>query len=390
MQSSSGKTELEKTLHRAQRAFSTIIHAHNIVAHASNEQVLLSDIVNLLAGKTGPYRLAWIGKAEKGSDKQIKPMAEVGDKKGYLDSMVVRWGDDIFSQGPTGRAIREGRTQLQKDIQNNPDYAPWHDRAIEFGYNSSISVPIICDSNIFGAINVCSDDEYAFDKMEVALLEMLADDIGNGLSIIYLSKERDKAQSDLRKSLFSTIHAVAATLEKRDPYTAGHQERVSDLAFTIASSMDFDNERLEWLRLGASIHDIGKISAPAEILNKPGRLSSAEFEIIKSHPQVGYDIMSDVSFQYPVKEIILQHHERLDGSGYPHCLKENDITLEAKIVAVADVVEAMASHRPYRPALGIDAALAEIDRGRGSAYERNAVDICVSLFKQNKFEWERI
>ena len=177
-------------------------------------------------------------------------------------------------------------------------------------------------------------------------------------------------------------------MEKRDPYTAGHQERVSELATAIASSMDFDNERLEWLRLGAKIHDIGKISVPTDILNKPGKLTSAEFEIIEAHPKIGYDILRDVNFPYPVKEIILQHHERLDGTGYPHKLMADEITLEAKIVAVADVVEAMSSHRPYRPAIGIGAALAEIKRGRGSAYESNTVDVCISLFKNNKFEWK--
>lgn len=380
-------SKLEETHLRTQRAFSMIVKAHNIVIRADNEDELLSNIVDLIADRAGPYNLAWIGKIDDETIKQVTPMAEASKKNGYLDSIMVHWGDDIHSQGPTGTAIRERRTQLQRDVQNDPKYVPWRDRAVEYGFHTSISIPIECDKDIYGAINVCSDDENAFAKQEVELLETLAGDIGIGLNLIRLRDEREKAQLSLREALFGTVHTIALTMEKRDPYTAGHQGRVSELATAIASSMGLDNERLEWLRLGANIHDIGKISVPTDILNKPGKLTSAELEIIKTHPQIGYDIMRDVNFLYPVKEIILQHHERLDGTGYPHKLKADEITLEAKIVAVADVVEAMSSHRPYRPAIGIDAALAEIKRGRGSAYEPNTVDICISLFKNNNFEW---
>jgi putative nucleotidyltransferase with HDIG domain len=163
---------------------------------------------------------------------------------------------------------------------------------------------------------------------------------------------------------------------------------VAELAVAIAGEMGLDESRIQGQSLGSLIHDIGKIYIPAEILNRPGRLSAAEFEMIKSHPQVGYDIIRGVEFPWPVAEMILQHHERLDGSGYPHGLRGDEICAEARILAVADVVEAMSSHRPYRPGLGLPEAVSEIRRGRGARYDAAAVDACLRLIEQKGFQFE--
>lgn len=200
-------------------------------------------------------------------------------------------------------------------------------------------------------------------------------------------EERRKSDERLQEVLVQTIEAIALTVEKRDPYTAGHQQRVADLAVAIANELGLDEQRIHGIRLGGIIHDIGKIYIPAEILNRPGRLSSAELELIKSHPEVGHDIISTVKFPWPVREMVLQHHERMDGSGYPHGIKGSEITLEARILAVADVVEAMVSHRPYRPGLGLGPALKEIKRGRGTAYDEAVVDACLKVFNVNNYEW---
>jgi len=189
----------------------------------------------------------------------------------------------------------------------------------------------------------------------------------------------------LSRTLNQTIAAIAHTIEKRDPYTAGHQQRVSELATAIARDMGMDKEKLEGLRLGGIIHDIGKIYLPAEILSRPGRLNSAELALVKTHSEVGYEIVSTVDFPWPVAKLILQHHERLDGSGYPNGLRGDEIIIEAQILAVADVVEAMASHRPYRPALGIETALDEIRQGAGRVYNADAVGACVHLFEAEGF-----
>lgn len=199
--------------------------------------------------------------------------------------------------------------------------------------------------------------------------------------------ERQEFARQLQRSLLQTIRAIALTIEKRDPYTAGHQERVADLAVAIAGRMGLDEERIEGMRLGAMIHDIGKISVPSEILNRPGRLEPELFSIIKAHPTTGYDIVKGIEFPWPLAEMVLQHHERLDGSGYPSGLKGEEILLESRIMMVADVVEAMASHRPYRPALGPDAALDEIRRGRGEQYDREVVDACLALYEEGRLNW---
>jgi len=196
------------------------------------------------------------------------------------------------------------------------------------------------------------------------------------------------SREQMREGLVGTIHVVAKAAEARDPYTAGHQRRVACLALATGKEMGLDEDQLEGIRLGAMIHDIGKIHLPADILSKPTRLSDIEYQMIQTHSQVGYDILKDIVFPWPVADIAHQHHERLDGSGYPQGLKNGDIRLEARIVAVADVVEAMSSHRPYRPGLGIAKALAEIKRGRGKQYDADAVSACQKLFKENSFNFE--
>jgi PAS domain S-box-containing protein/putative nucleotidyltransferase with HDIG domain len=192
----------------------------------------------------------------------------------------------------------------------------------------------------------------------------------------------------LRNSLIGTIKAMSSMVETRDPYTAGHQRRVSRLARAIAQEMALSTDIVDTIRTAGIIHDIGKISIPAEILSKPGKLSDTEFSLIKIHSQTGYDILRDVGLPYPVAEMVLQHHERLNGSGYPQGLKNGQILLESQIIAIADVVEAMASHRPYRPALGIDVALEEIEKNKGILYDAGVVDVCVKLFREKRFIFE--
>jgi len=207
--------------------------------------------------------------------------------------------------------------------------------------------------------------------------------------------ERKRAQGELKlsfervqKRLEETVNALASMTEKRDPYTAGHQQRVAQLAGAIAREMKLSEERIEGILVAATLHDIGKIYEPSEILSKPGILTEIEFLMMKVHPQIGYDILKNIEFPWPVATIVLQHHEKLDGSGYPQGLSNGAILLEARILAVADVVEAMASHRPYRAALGIESALKEISENRGTLYDTDAVDSCLRLFKEQRFEFK--
>lgn len=213
-------------------------------------------------------------------------------------------------------------------------------------------------------------------------------DITGVLGIFEDITDQKMAQEKLFDSMKSTIAAIARTTELRDPYTAGHQQRVSKLACAIARKMGFSEEKVEGIRMAGVVHDIGKTYVPAEILAKPGRLTDVEYSLIKVHSQAGYDILKDIKFPWPIAQIVLQHHERLNGSGYPQGLTGKDIILEARVLAVADVVEAMASHRPYRPAVGIDSALDEIRQNKDILYDADVVDTCVKLFIEKDFEFE--
>jgi len=201
----------------------------------------------------------------------------------------------------------------------------------------------------------------------------------------YLQSTLDR----LERSLEGTFRAMSMTLEMRDPYMAGHQHRVAGLAVTIAQEMNLPWDKIEGLRFAGVIHDIGKIVAPTEIMTKPCRLSKSEYQLVKEHPRVAYEMVKDIAFPWPVAHIILQHHERLDGSGYPEGLVGDAILMEARILAVADVVEAICSLRPYRPALGIEKALEEIRKGRGLRYDIRVVDACLKLFREGRFSFSK-
>jgi PAS domain S-box-containing protein len=202
-----------------------------------------------------------------------------------------------------------------------------------------------------------------------------------------LEEERKQYLMRLERSMEETVEAMASTIEMRDPYTAGHQRRVADLAMRIAKELGLSDEEVHGINVAASIHDIGKIHVPSDILSFPGKLGTIEFELVKTHPQIGYEILKVVDFPWPVADMVLQHHERLDGSGYPRGLKGEEIILGARIISVADVVESIATFRPYRPALGPEEALEDITRNRGVLYDPRVVDACVRLFREQGYQF---
>lgn len=381
----------EEELKRLNWALRALGQSNSALVHAGTEKELFQSCCEAIAG-TGVYPLAWIGLARDDDPHSIGIAAAAGEATAYLDGIALSWADTPLGQGPAGAAIRERATQVINDLAASEAYRPWIESARANGLASSISLPIRADGDVLGTLVVFSRERDTFGKTEVELFEELAADIGYGITSRRTRDERDHLQQEqllgverLKAALIGTIGAVALTVEKRDPYTAGHQQRVAELCVAIGRKLEFPEDRLEGLRLGATIHDIGKIYVPAEILNRPGKLAAVEFEIIKSHPQVGYDIVKDVKFPWPVNDMILQHHERLDGSGYPRGLKGEEIILEARILAVADMVEAMSSHRPYRPGLGADAALAQIRREAGTKLDALVVDACEHLFREAQF-----
>jgi putative nucleotidyltransferase with HDIG domain len=239
-----------------------------------------------------------------------------------------------------------------------------------------------------------------FSEDEVAMLLGLANQAGLAIenAKLYEAAQRELAErtvaqqelsasvETLERTLRGAVSALAATTEYRDPYTAGHQKRVTALACAIAGEMGLSQSQTEGLRVAGHLHDIGTIAVPAQILTKPSLLTEVESMLMRTHVQTGYDILKTIDFPWPVAQIVLQHHERMDGSGYPQGLVGEAILLEARILAVADVVEAMASHRPYRAALGIDKALEEICLNKGTLYDSAAVDACLTLITERRFE----
>lgn len=334
-----------------------------------------------------PYvRCAWIGLVRADSF-EVTPVAWAGVEEGYLSTIKVRWDDSDLGRGPSGDAIRSGKPFIRKCIATDPIPNPWRDEALRRGYLSSITLPLIHEDEVIGILKVYSGIPDAFMEEEISFLNQVAGDIAVGIRSLRLAHGLEESLKRLQAMMQQTVETISAILEMRDPYTAGHQRGVTRLACAIAAEMGLDADQIAGLQVAGFLHDIGKIVVPAEILNRPGQLSQFEFNIIKTHSQVGYDILGKIDFPWPVATIVLQHHERLDGSGYPAALTGSDICLEARILALADVVEAMASHRPYRPSLGIGEALAEIARNKGRLYDPEVVEVCIRLFKEKGFSF---
>jgi PAS domain S-box-containing protein len=251
-----------------------------------------------------------------------------------------------------------------------------------------VVLPLSFENRVIGCLNLGSKKIEDVSEINREVLKTAATLIGEGITRLKTEEELKLSYQKLQKAIKSTIQAIALILEKRDPYTAGHQKRMTKLACVIAEEISLSPDKIEGLYIAGIIHDIGKINVPTEILSKPGRLSEIEFSLIKTHPQVGSDILKEMELPGEVSSIVLQHHERMDGSGYPSGLSGEAILLEARILAVADVVEAMASHRPYRPALGLDKALEEITKNKGKLYDPEVVDVCLKLFKKKGFKFE--
>ena len=236
---------------------------------------------------------------------------------------------------------------------------------------------------------MCKDGSTVWVEGKVSLLR---DEDGRPVGIIGVARdisERVQTEEAMRRALWGAVKVAGKIAERRDPYTAGHQRRVAQLACAIAEELGLPKDQVEGIQVAALLHDIGKVTVPSEILTKPGELSAMEFELIKTHAAVGADILEGIDFSWPVARIVRQHHERLDGSGYPQGLKDDEILLEARIIGVADVVEAMASHRPYRPARGIDKALEEIKKNKDVLYDPQVAEACVKLFEEGRFKFHK-
>jgi PAS domain S-box-containing protein len=361
------------------------------LGHARTAEGLLQAICEAIT-RQSVYVLAWVGIAEEGLDKKIRVAASAGSAVGYLDQLPICWSEDeALGQGPVGVCIRTNKLQIIEDVETSPSFAPARERARQYGLRSSVSIPLHVEGSWHGALIVYSARTNAFGSAPIEVFQRLGEHIVHGIQALenkqLLDAERlnlEKTQSHLSDALAASVAAIVTAMEMRDPYTAGHENRVAEIAYAIGKEMGWPEDRLEGLRMAAMVHDIGKISIAPEILAKPGKLTAEEFELIKGHPNSSYAILKDIPFTWPVAEIVRQHHEKLDGSGYPLGLKTDAILSEAKVLAVADIVEAMATARPYRAALGLEVALAEIESLAGTLLDAEIVRICAALFRDKR------
>lgn len=329
----------------------------------------------------------------------------VTDRRIYKDlDITVGVQQQVRTHNEISHAWEELREEGKKARTIEAVYKILIDHGKTAWLKDQASIEVYEKDNIclsLGILTIASKEMEAEDKLKKhhELLENTVQDRTVELTMLNMQfqqeiEERKRTQKklnhsylQLQKSLDEIVHAMSLTLEERDPYTAGHQKRTTDLALAIAREMGLPEHETKGLQMAGLIHDMGKISVPGEILSKPGPLNDAEIQLIQRHPQVAYDILKQIDFPWSVDQIVLQHHEKLDGSGYPQGLVGEEILLESRILCVADVVETMETHRPYRASLGRDTALEEITKNRGSLYDSEVVDACLKLFGEKEFQY---
>ncbi len=370
---------------RLNRALRVISECNRILIQSKCDKELFEELCRIMVNMGG-YRMAWVGVPVQDSAKSIQVLAIAGLNNDYLDQSRITWSDDEHRHGAAGVAMRTGQSQFNQDFTRLPEGSALRLVAEKHGFRASSSLALVLDGQVYGALTIYSGAVEPFSDEEIHLLEQLAQDVSFGISAIALRTARDSSLQRLERSLESTVRAIAYTLELRDPYTAGHERRVAQLAVAIARKLGLPEYDIQGIQLAAEVHDLGKIRIPAEILSKPTRLTELEYRMIQEHPGSGYDILKGIDFPWPIADMVGQHHERMNGTGYPKGLKGEEILIGARIIAVADVVEAMASHRPYRAGLGISVALDELERNRGVFYDAAVVDACVTLIRQEHYK----
>ena len=387
------KGSTQEELEKRGWALSALSEAAAALARADSQDLLVQEVCSAIAAQ-GPYVLAWVGKAEDDQNKTVTVLGGAGSAIAYVQDIAVSWSDqNVTGLGPGGIAIRTQLPYVVHDTEIDEGFLSWRIRAREYGMRSAIGCPIPDSEGAhpFGVLLVYSKVPNAFGASEVQLFDSLAQEIGFGLRSIERQHklddqihEKQQTQERLAAALRSTIEAMSKTMEWRDPYTAGHQRRVALISMAIARKLGWPEEDIQALYMAAMVHDIGKVAVPAEILTKPTHLTTLEMQMVQGHVEAGYQILKDIPFPWPIAEMVHQHHERLDGTGYPNGLKGDQICKQARVLAVADTIEAMATHRPYRSAKGLVAAMEEIRAEAGTKLDSKVVAAAFDLMDSDE------
>jgi HD-GYP domain-containing protein (c-di-GMP phosphodiesterase class II) len=362
------------TIRRQEQQVLRLVNEMNkLVMQADNEDDFLDQVSNLLVEVGGYALVAFVlGAEEDGPEMIAVHMAGTTD---YVhEETFAHMGPRAVGQGPVASAFRTRVTQVANDLSTHAFFeTAWRQRAAQFGIASVIAIPIMLGRRKT-VLTIYGKRPHVFDELTVSGLESIAREAEFGANHV-------RAVKQLEEALDGTLAAISRIIETKDSFTAGHHLHVGVLAAAIAVDMGFDEKTVKLIHQSGEVHDVGRIEVPSEILSFPGRLTPEQFEIVKRHSVVGSDVLAQASLPWPLAEIAAQHHERLDGSGYPLGLRGEQIIMPARIIAVADVVEAMTQPRPYRSALGVEAALEEITSGSGTRYDAQVVSSCVAVFK---------
>ncbi len=373
------------SLERANMALRILVATHEAISEGKTQAGIFWALVQRI-GQWPECACVWIGEARNDDEKRIVPIAWAGSASDFATSAELRWDDSPYGCGPSGTCIKTGSPSLISDVREEESSKPWRELSESFGIRSGISIPIIPDDGPKYLLHIAGRSPQLFPMEDSGTYEMISKVLAFTVRSIdtefrYTLSEsaRTEMADRLQKAMQGSIAALATVVEKRDPYTSGHQHRVAELAVAFGRKIGLSEDRLEGLRIGAWIHDVGKIGVPTEILSKPGHLDETEIALIRRHAEIGYEIVKSIDFGWPVDKILYQHHERWDGSGYPQGLMGEDIALEARIVAVADVIESMGTDRPYRPKIPWQRVIDEITGGRGTRYDAQVVDAAMSV-----------
>jgi len=367
----------ERALLRLNRRLKLLSASNQNLLYATTPEDLLARMVRAVT-KVGGFQGIWIGAVDPEMQNCVRLLRTCDP----IVAAAFGGGEPrpIAAGTPVEEAILGNRTVVFADRPLHPALAP---------VRAGIALPLGGQEGVTACLALWAADPALLAEEEIPTLEEMAADLHFGLAGLRIKSERECGLRALAQAMEETVQAIATTVEMRDPYTAGHQRRVAELSAAIAGELGLPEDRVHAVRLAALIHDLGKINVPAEILTRPGHLSDIEFTLIKAHPTSGYEIVKNIEFPWPIAEAMLQHHERLDGSGYPDGLKGDAIILEARIIGAADLVEAMSSHRPYRAGFGIDAALDELAKGRGTLFDADVVDACLRVFRDKGFQFSQ-
>jgi PAS domain S-box-containing protein len=387
---------------RLNRALKTLSSGNETLIRAVDEASLLSGMCHVMVD-VGGYRRAWIGYPDRSADGRPQRETDLPPDPAGAELMAVV---QVASAGAAGeeppaarpdpvvvRLVGPPPEDVRTGVGTGASACPGAGACLGGGgcpgAGACLTMPLVHDGEVLGVFVVHTMQAQAFEPDERRLLGELADDLAYGIHNLRNRAAQAQHEQRLRRAMSATIQALADTTELRDPYTAGHQRRVAQLAREVGRLMGLPEDQVAGLYLASMIHDIGKICVPAEILGRPGRLSPLEYAMVQQHVVAAYELLKGIEFPWPVAEIVGQHHERCDGSGYPNGLLGEQQLPESRILAVCDVVEAMSSHRPYRPGLGMEAALDELQAHRGTQYDATVVDACVTLIRSGQFTFEQ-